>query len=183
MSSALRGAGLRIGGVHTAVATIAAGLAIGGCGGTREGLPGEHTPAHGRSASACARAPCKSAPPAAPGSPGSSAAHVSRDEDGDWDFNSDENAIRYYGRPAGAREREAIATAVRRYYEAIATGDGARACSLIDPGFGRELLAAYGRRSSDTALGDRRRTGCRGLSPCAWRGTADTSCSISNTNP
>lgn len=163
MSSASRGrTGLKIGAVHSVVATITVGLVIGGCTETREGRGGEHTQSRGSSASTCASTPCRSAAPAAPSSPGASpeapsspgasGAHISRDEDGDWDSNSDENAIRYYGKPANPRDREAIVTAIRRYYEAIATGDSARACSLIDPGFGHELLDAYGRQSSATTF-------------------------------
>lgn len=105
----------------TAIAAISVSLSIGGC---TDGAPHAH---------------------AAPRPGGTSG---KRDEDGDWDHNSDENAIRYYGRPAAVDDRKEIVSAVRRYYEAIAVGDAVQACSLIDPGFGRELLAAYGRQSN-----------------------------------
>lgn len=45
----------------------------------------------------------------------------------------DDIHIRFYGHEAGAREKEAVSSLVKRYYLAGAVGDGARACSLIDP--------------------------------------------------
>jgi hypothetical protein len=62
------------------------------------------------------------------------------DEDGDIDslgqggrYDNDNDAILGWGPPAGAVDRRAIVALVRRYYETAAAGDGAKACSMLDP--------------------------------------------------
>jgi hypothetical protein len=48
------------------------------------------------------------------------------------------------GAPAGPALARTIAAVVRRYYAVAATGNGARACGLLSPGFARAVPTAYG---------------------------------------
>ena len=58
------------------------------------------------------------------------------DGDGDTDggrghYDADDRSFTTFGRPAGAGDRRAIVSLVKRYYTIAAAGDGTRACALI----------------------------------------------------
>jgi hypothetical protein len=69
------------------------------------------------------------------------AAELSKhDDDGDLDTfgagpydNDRDAAVPTFGPAAGTADRRAIVSLIRRYYEAAVIGDGARACSMLDP--------------------------------------------------
>jgi hypothetical protein len=61
-------------------------------------------------------------------------------------------APRDYGREALGAEREAIATKVRRYYAAVAAGDGNGACALLGLRLARGLAEGQGDKTCATAL-------------------------------
>jgi hypothetical protein len=62
-----------------------------------------------------------------------------RDGDDDIDtfgrspYDNDNDAVPSYGTAADAADRKAIVAAIHRYYLVAAAGDGATACSLLDP--------------------------------------------------
>jgi hypothetical protein len=62
-----------------------------------------------------------------------------KDADNDRDaghtarFDSDDGIAIGFGRPADARDAGAVALAVKRYYAAASTQDGARACAVMTP--------------------------------------------------
>jgi hypothetical protein len=63
-------------------------------------------------------------------------AYIRGDDDTDSDDNADDYRgddypVRDYGREAGAARRRAITVLVKRYFKAVATDDGAAACSLL----------------------------------------------------
>jgi hypothetical protein len=75
------------------------------------------------------------------------AAHE-RDGDGDIDtlgkaFDSDNDTPLGYAPPAGPVNRRAIVALLRRYYTTAAAGDGASACSLLDPLFAEQITEEH----------------------------------------
>jgi len=63
-----------------------------------------------------------------------------RDADGDVDtfgqggrYDTDNDAILGWAPPASGADRKAIVSLIRRYYGAAAAGNGAAACSMLDP--------------------------------------------------
>jgi len=63
-----------------------------------------------------------------------------KDEDGDIDtlgqggrYDKDNDATFQWGPPASAADRRAVVALIKRYYEIAAAGDGAKACSMLDP--------------------------------------------------
>jgi hypothetical protein len=64
---------------------------------------------------------------------------VEHDEDGDIDtlgrgpYDSDNDANSKYGPPASVTERRAIVAFIHRYYAVALAGNGAAACSMLDP--------------------------------------------------
>jgi hypothetical protein len=63
--------------------------------------------------------------------------HAYHDED-------DQSPVEF-GHPAGPGEMHAIDALVKRYYAAAAAGDGAQACSLMQPQFAKAVPNDYGR--------------------------------------
>jgi hypothetical protein len=57
---------------------------------------------------------------------------------------SDDKATFAYGHRPSIANARAIASIVKRYYNAARTGDGVRACSLLPPGFANLVAEAYG---------------------------------------
>lgn len=58
-------------------------------------------------------------------------------------FDTDDGAIRRYGRPADAGETRTLSALVKRYYTAAAKADGATACSLLKAKLARTAATAY----------------------------------------
>jgi hypothetical protein len=59
-------------------------------------------------------------------------------------YDGDDKPIRAYGQAAGTSDKRALAALVERYYAAAAAGDGAAACSVIDPSFAKAIPEDYG---------------------------------------
>lgn len=79
------------------------------------------------------------------------------DNDADFDndrrrdhsyFDSDDGAVRRFGRAATAGERRAIATIVHRYVADSVAANGADACSILEPAFAATIVKTYGRGSA-----------------------------------
>jgi hypothetical protein len=96
--------------------------------------------------------------------------HSSKDEaDSDFDddaetkdkgyFDADDNSVRTYGHAAVRIDTQEIVAVVKLYYAAAAAGDGARACLMILPSFGKTILEDYGRAPGPAYL--------RGAKTCA----------------
>lgn len=75
------------------------------------------------------------------------------DADRDHDYNenvingyydSDDATVRNYGHAAGAADKLALTSFVKRYFAAAAAEDGAMACSMIKPSFVRAIPEDYG---------------------------------------
>lgn len=76
------------------------------------------------------------------------AAPQERDGDGDIDtlskvLDKDDDTPLGYGAPAGPADRQAIVTLLRRYYTTAAAGDGARACSMLDPLIAEQVVEEH----------------------------------------
>lgn len=71
------------------------------------------------------------------------------DNDGDYDHGSDDEG---WGQPATAAERRAITALVKGYYAAVATNNGATACSLMYSLFAEEIPELYGEPPGDPSL-------------------------------
>jgi hypothetical protein len=56
-----------------------------------------------------------------------------------------DTSIQKYGSKAGSSDSGTIASAVTRYYAAIAAGDGAAACSLLAPSVARAIVKTFSR--------------------------------------
>jgi hypothetical protein len=56
-----------------------------------------------------------------------------------------DDSIQTYGKPAVQADREAVSAAVRRYYAAVAAGDGSVACSLLSSGLSKSIVQSFGR--------------------------------------
>jgi hypothetical protein len=92
-------------------------LGLGGCGGSG-----------GSTSDAAATATVRSGSSPA----GSLLGDEDRDNRGETGgYDSDDDSIPYFGRPAGVSDRSAITALVRRYYAAAASEDGAEACTLL----------------------------------------------------
>lgn len=68
-----------------------------------------------------------------------------------------DNSIQTYGHEAGEADTQAVTAVVKRYYAAVAAGDGATACSLLASALGRSIVQSFGR---SPAL---RGKGCAGI--------------------
>ncbi|HXQ01079.1 MAG TPA: hypothetical protein VN845_13570 [Solirubrobacteraceae bacterium] len=66
--------------------------------------------------------------------------------------NDEESLFATYGRGASPADTRAIATLVKRYLSAAASGDGAKACAFLDAPLARELVAAGSKESCATVL-------------------------------
>ena len=55
-------------------------------------------------------------------------------------YDTDNDATFGWGPLADAADRRAIVALVKRYYEAAAAGDGARACTMLDPLIAEEMI-------------------------------------------
>lgn len=51
-----------------------------------------------------------------------------------------DTSIQTYGKAAGESDKQAVAAAVKRYYAALAAGDGATACRLLSSGVSRFIV-------------------------------------------
>jgi hypothetical protein len=75
--------------------------------------------------------------------------HGLHDNDGDVDKltpspqDIDNDAIPHFGQTANAAERSAIAALIGRYYTAAAVGEGAKACSMLDPRIAEALVEEH----------------------------------------
>jgi len=72
--------------------------------------------------------------------PAATAVPSGQDQDGDIDslgqggrYDTDNDAILTWGPPADAADRAAIVALLKRYYTAAAAGEGAKACTMLDP--------------------------------------------------
>jgi hypothetical protein len=75
-------------------------------------------------------------------------AHLGHDEDGDIDtlgmtYDNDNDSTSTYGPPASPAERRAIVAFIRHYYTVAAAGDGATACSMLDPIIAETLVEVH----------------------------------------
>ncbi|MGN6372804.1 MAG: hypothetical protein ACTHM1_07415 [Solirubrobacteraceae bacterium] len=79
------------------------------------------------------------------------------DQDGDSPNNTaldkDDSFITTFGHAASPSERRKITDLVTRYYAAIASGDGATACSLLFFVFVESAAETYGQTSTDATAG------------------------------
>ncbi|MGC2374861.1 MAG: hypothetical protein WA484_13395 [Solirubrobacteraceae bacterium] len=74
------------------------------------------------------------------------------DSDSDKYGTEPDNENEMLGHPAGAVEAAAVATLVRRYYAAAATGDGAAACKLMYLPLAESIAEDYGVQSGSPGL-------------------------------
>lgn len=72
--------------------------------------------------------------------PAATPAHIQLDEDGDIDsrgqggrYDTDNDATLTWGPTASAATRKAVLAVIKRYYELAKAGDGAAACTTLDP--------------------------------------------------
>jgi hypothetical protein len=65
-------------------------------------------------------------------------------KDGDSDNNFDDGTVLYYGHEASPKQDQAIASLVRRYFQAMSSDDGAAACSLLFSLFAEVIVEDYG---------------------------------------
>jgi hypothetical protein len=82
--------------------------------------------------------------------PSSSSSQTKRYPHGD-------NSIQTFGNEAGEAEKQAVTATVKRYYAAVAAGNGASACSLLSSGLAKSITQSLGRSA---AL---RGKGCAGI--------------------
>lgn len=68
-----------------------------------------------------------------------------RDEDDYMNVPDDHNSAPPGYVPANAADKQAIMALVKRYYAAALAGDGARGCSMIDPGLVKAIPLDYGK--------------------------------------
>jgi hypothetical protein len=68
-----------------------------------------------------------------------------------------DNSIQTFGKAAGEADTQAVTSAVKRYYAAVAAGDGAAACALLSSGLSKSIVQGFGR---SPAL---RGKGCAGI--------------------
>jgi hypothetical protein len=130
-----------------AALALALALCAGSCAGSRPAPPARRTAdAYAASARASEAAARARAAAAVSGQPDGDA-----DGDGRGSFDRDDARILHAGRPAGARERRAIAALFARYYAAAAAGSGARACALSY----RTLVAAIPQDEATPGYGPR----------------------------
>jgi hypothetical protein len=66
-----------------------------------------------------------------------------RDSNGDSFYDADDSSLLAYGRAASPAETAAMGLAVKRYYAAVATGNGGLVCSLIYPLFAESIVETY----------------------------------------
>jgi hypothetical protein len=80
------------------------------------------------------------------------------DTDGDSDrpgsggSDTDNDAVSTYGHAAGTADIQAIAVLLKRYYTLAATGDGARACSMVYWLFAETVVEEHDRGRGPTSL-------------------------------
>jgi hypothetical protein len=82
---------------------------------------------------------------------------LGHDEDGDIDtlgmgYDADNDSDSTYGPPASPAERRAIVAFIRRYYEVAAAGEGAAACSMLDPITAETLVERHHRGHGPRSL-------------------------------
>lgn len=84
------------------------------------------------------------------------------DQDGDGPndvaFDRDDSFITTFGHAAGPSDRSTITALVKRYYAAIASADGATACSLLFFAIVESAAETYGQTAADATAG--RGKGC-----------------------
>jgi hypothetical protein len=68
-----------------------------------------------------------------------------------------DNSIQTFGKESGEADKQAVTTVVKRYYAAVAAGDGAGACALLSSGISKSIVQSLGRSA---AL---REKGCPGI--------------------
>jgi hypothetical protein len=71
---------------------------------------------------------------------------------------ADDGSVLKIGSPASAADRRAVTETVKRYYAAAASGDSARACSMIVASFAKSIPEVYGQATGPPYL--------RGLKTC-----------------
>jgi hypothetical protein len=75
--------------------------------------------------------------------PGEEADNDSDRKAGEGYYDFDDADFRDYGEAADESVTRQVSMIVRRYYAAAATGNGAAACALLDPGFAKAVVAEY----------------------------------------
>ncbi len=55
-----------------------------------------------------------------------------------------DDSIQTFGNEAGVAEKQAVTATVKRYYAAVAAGDGASACALLSPGLSKSIIQSLG---------------------------------------
>jgi hypothetical protein len=147
-------------------AAVPFGLGAGACGGTSNGTHTASRAAANVAASGAAPVSVAVAPtPDVRGlkgdedddeSAGSQTGDTKNDNDADFDndranigqtgyYDEDDNSVRAYGHAASVGDARALAAIVKRYFAAAAVGDGAGACSTLEPTIARSVPEAYGR--------------------------------------
>lgn len=131
-------------------------LGLGACG--EGGKPTTATTSSSRpgagaaSSSAPARpAPTNAAPTTKPSSAGNSVrqggnqATQSSGSSTERRYPHGDNSIQTFGHRGGESEQQIVSAVVKRYYAAVAAGDGSAACSLLSSGLAKSITQSFGR--------------------------------------
>lgn len=138
----------RHGALASLAATLLGCLALSACGGTTHTSPSTTGADHGGGNTAVPVATTATVSTTA-SSGAANSSKLDRDLDNDNEstsyYDSDDEPVLTYGHAASAAEVRAIAHVVTRYYRAAAAGDGASACSLLNPVMAEAIAEEHAR--------------------------------------
>jgi hypothetical protein len=90
--------------------------------------------------------------PSTAGAPGGAVTTIALEIPNFHEDKGDDREIYVYGHAASAADRQVVTAVVKRYYAAVAAGNGAAACSLLHARFAKAIPEEYGRASGPPYL-------------------------------
>jgi hypothetical protein len=78
------------------------------------------------------------------GNSSGNASELEKDIENGSYHDGDDRSVVDFGHAASAADERVVANVVRRYYAAVAAGDGAEACSLLEPSMAKSIAGNYG---------------------------------------